>query len=75
MHKSIESTIDLNTKEEDGMTGFHCVCKYGYSNIAEMLVKKSADLNIELNVIDLNCKDSDDGWTAFQLSCIKGISV
>ena len=42
---------------------FHLACGKGQAEIAEMIIKNSAELNIELNAKD------DTGWTAFHFAC------
>ena len=80
---SADLKIDLNAKDHhDGQTAFHLACNtFDHSHhfkskkallerrfeIAEMLVDKSAEFNIDLNV-----KDEDGGWTGFQLACRSG---
>ena len=44
-------------------------CENGHSKIAEMLIQKSAELNI-----DLNAKDRMFDRTAFHLACENGHS-
>ena len=41
-------------------------CLYGQAELAEIIMKNSAKLNI-----DLNAKDND-GWTAFHFACKYG---
>ena len=41
-----------NVQDSVGKTGFHYVCQYGYSKIADLIVEKSTELNIDLNVKD-----------------------
>ena len=55
--------------KSDGRTAFHFACQFGHSKIAEMLMNKSTELNIELNV-----KDKYKGITAFHSACIHGHS-
>ena len=45
------------------MTAFHFACEYGYSEIAEMLMKKCNEFNIELNT------RTKHGKTAFHYAC------
>ena len=41
--------IDVNAQNEREWTPFHIVCKKGYFKIAEMMMKYSVELNIDLN--------------------------
>ena len=81
MKNSSKLNIDLNSKNNtrdgnpgaynlrsisDGWTAFHFTCFFGHSDIAEMIMKNSSQLKI-----DLNSKDSD-GWTAFHFACMSG---
>ena len=53
LQKSItEINIDLNAKDWQLNTAFILACENGQSEIAEMLVQKSAELNIDLNVVN-----------------------
>ena len=65
--QSIEYNIELNTKNDVGMSAFHLACQYGHSKIAEMLIPKSKEVNIELNTKYL-------GMTDFQMACENGHS-
>ena len=47
-------------------TAFHFACENGHSRIAELLIHKSAELNIELNAKDFH------GMTAFHFACKNG---
>ena len=49
MQKSLEFNIQLNAKDRSGRTAFHRVCCKGRSKIAEMLILKSAEFDIDLN--------------------------
>ena len=49
------------------MTAFHFACEYGYSEIAEMLMKKCNEFNIELNT------RTKHGKTDFHHACKKGL--
>ena len=64
-----ELQIDLNTKDNLGWTAFHQACFYGHPEIAEMIMKNSSELKINLNI-----KDKYDGCTGFHLACINGHS-
>ena len=59
-----------NQNNEMFQTPFLLACEYGHVKIAEMLMKNSTELNI-----DLNAKTKlQNGKTAFQLACEKGQS-
>ena len=58
-----DEIADLKKRCRGGGTPFHFACGNGQAGIAEIIMKNSAKLNI-----DLNAKD-DDGWTAFHLAC------
>ena len=45
MNKSAEFNIYLNAKDRYGQTAFYKACKEGQSKIAEMIIKKSGELN------------------------------
>ena len=47
-------------RNEDGHTSFHVACSNGSTDIVELIIKKSIDLNI-----DLNAKYKTWGWTGF----------
>ena len=53
----------LLIRNEDGHTSFHVACSNGSTDIVELIIKKSIDLNI-----DLNAKYKTWGWTGFYLS-------
>ena len=75
IRKSAHLNIDLNKKTRTdlgswspawgnyGKTAFHMACQYEYSEIVELLIKKSVELNININEKD------QDGRTAFHLVC------
>ena len=52
LKKSAECNIDLNAKDNHGLTSFIWACKNGHLKIAEMLVKKSTEYNIDVNAKD-----------------------
>ena len=62
--------IDLNHKNQYGMTPFHHACwgarKHGDTKIVELLVQKSTEFNIDLNTKIQN------GQTAFLFACMIG---
>ena len=45
-------------RDENGHTSFHVACSNGSTDIVELIIKKSIDLNI-----DLNAKYRTWGWT------------
>ena len=49
-----------------GMTAFHLASKNGHLKIAELIVQKSAEFNIDLDA------KTDNGMTAFHFSCQAG---
>ena len=50
------------------MKAFHFACMKGHSKIAQMLILKSSDYNIELNA------KNDVGIAAFHMACFDGHS-
>ena len=48
MKKSRDENIDLDAKEEDGMTAPHFVCQKGHPEIAEIIMQTSGESNIDL---------------------------
>ena len=75
MKNSAEFNIDLNAKDNLGMTAFHELFllylpnyRNGHAEIAEMLIRNSVEFNI-----DLNAKNSY-GYTAFHYACSHGLS-
>ena len=61
------ATVYVNVKDINGETAFHLACKSGQSKTAEVLIKKSLEFKIQLNV-----KDAIFGKTAFHFACIMG---
>ena len=57
---------DLKQKCRDGETIFHLACREGHAKIAEVIMKKSAELNVDLNTKNIA------GWTAFHMACYFG---
>ena len=55
-------------EKKGGNETFQLACKNGHSKMAEMLIQKAAEFNIELNGKNLN------GLTAFHLACENGYS-
>ena len=53
-------------EKKNGGTIFHFACKNGHTEIAEMVLMKYADLNLNLNAKDNN------GETALHLACENG---
>jgi len=41
--------FDLNAKNCEDKTIFDIVCEYGYIEISELIIQKSAELNIDLD--------------------------
>ena len=62
---SVKFNIDVK-HPWSGRTAFHWACAEGNSNIAEMIIQKSTEFNI-----DLNAKDKS-GRTAFHWACLSG---
>ena len=52
----------------DGETPFHEACQNGPAGIADIIIKNSAKLNIDLNA------KNNSGWTAFHYACYFGQS-
>ena len=51
MEKAVALNIDLNMKNNNGMTAFHLACKtYGTEDIVNILMENAEDLNINLNI-------------------------
>ena len=55
-------------EKEDGNKTFQLACKNGHSKMVEMLIKKPAKFNIDLNA------KYDEGMTAFHWACTNGYS-
>ena len=67
MQKSAELNIKMDSKEtKKGQTPFHFACIDGRSKIVEMFLKRSMELDI-----DLNSKDQS-GMTGFHMACVYG---
>ena len=49
--KSAEFNIELNAKDKYGTTAFHLACENGHSKVSEMLIQKSAEVNITLGLL------------------------
>ena len=62
------SEADKNLVDDEGYTPFLIACLYGQIRMAEVLMKKSVELKIDL------CRKSKWGITAFHLACISGNS-
>ena len=58
-----DTRIKINTKNNDGCTGFHLACLWGHLTVIEMLIK---DTRLEINT------KNNDGNTAFHLVCYYG---
>ena len=48
LKRSIELNIDLNSKDQSGMTGFHLACVNGKTSIVEMIIDNADSSNIDL---------------------------
>ena len=69
LHQKIKAEIDdLKKKCRNGLTPFHLACGDGQEELADVIMKNSAKLNIDLNVKD------NGGWTAFHYTCGNGHS-
>ena len=64
----LDGEADKNLVDYEGYTPFLIACLYGQIRIAEVLMKKSVELKIDL------CRKSKWGITAFHLACISGNS-
>ena len=64
----LSEEYNKNHKNRIGETPFHVACKKGRMNIAIILINKSNELAIDLNI------KTQYGWTAFQLACSEGHS-
>lgn len=60
--KTLQQSIDVNTKDSNGRTALMYALMSGHIDVAKFLVGKGADLNIKNN----------DGYTALQISEEKG---
>ena len=63
-----------NTKDIT-MNGFHLACKYGHSDIVEMIILKADEIEIDLNAKAINANNysyHSDKETAFHLACENG---
>ena len=64
MEKYAELKVELNARDDYGLTAFHWACKKGHFKIAKILIEKSGDI-----LIDLNAKSNNrHRQTAFQLA-------
>lgn len=80
-------SIDLNRKDNYGLTGFHLACRSSHSNVVKVILDSENSNHLEEKKylspssiisasalrIDLNRKDND-GCTAFHYICQKGNS-
>ena len=64
----LDGEADKNLVDCEGYTPFLIACLYGQIRIAEVLMKKSVELKIDL------CRKSKWGITAFHLACISSNS-
>ena len=62
----IDDEYDANLLNDEGYTPFHVACLHGRVKIAEFMMKKSAELNIDLS------KKTTHNETAYHLACISG---
>ena len=60
----IPCSVDLNAKDDDGLTGFHWSCQMGQSKITKMLLEESAEFDIGLNI------KTWKGKTGFHYACM-----
>jgi len=69
-----EKITELEKKCEDGGTPFHYACENGQEDLAEIIMKNSVGLNIDLNAKtnDRNFRKNNGGRTAFHFACYKG---
>ena len=58
--KSTEINIDLNAKDEEGMTAFHLACMWGNERIVGMMIDNAKSFKLDFITIDNN------GRTGFQ---------
>ena len=66
MEKAATLGIDLNTKDNNGLTGFDQVCQRFDQDLVKMFFENATKLSF-----DLNAKDNM-GWTAFHSACELG---
>ena len=73
VQESANFNINLNTgkfldegNEGHENTGFQLACKFGHLKLAEMLLEKSVNFDIDIHAMNAN------GQTAFHLACDKG---
>ena len=64
--KMFNEETEKNPKNRWNETPFHFACKLGHLDIAEVIVKNSTKLKIDLNVKDCS------GFTGFHLACNYG---
>jgi len=62
----LRTEYDLNAEDDSGMTVWHCACRYGQTETAQLLIKSPNEFGI-----DLNAKD-DYGSTAWHWACCYG---
>ena len=60
--------LEENKDKRTGRRLFHYACLYGQKKIANFLMEKASDFNLNLTVSD------NDGRTAFHFACLKGHS-
>ena len=68
VQKSADLNIDLNAKDQSGMTAFHLACFRGKKDIVEMMINYADSFKIDLVAKDL------DGQTGFSWAKLLGES-
>ena len=62
----IYTLVQFTIKDKHGWTPFHWACKNGHFEVAEIVLQKSIQLNIELNAKDVT------GRTPLHWACVNG---
>ena len=75
----LNTSYDLNTRDYQGYTVFHCACAHGRTKLVEFMIKSSKDFWIDLNANTEfrgpfnRCRTKvQDTETAFYLACNNG---
>ena len=73
----LNTSYDLNTRDIQGYTVFHCACAHGRTKLVEFMIKSSKDFWIDLNANTefrgpFNRWTVQDTETAFHLACNNG---